>query len=562
MARIVIGAGMAALALRAGAQISPGPLSRAHEKLDGNRGCLSCHSPEKGVDPALCFRCHTALSDRVAAGQGLHARADYVACERCHPEHGGRDFVLVDWPGGRDTFDHARTGYALEGKHAGLACGKCHKPEAVSQAVRKREPDLVPSRTFLGLATGCVDCHLDPHRGSMKAASCTECHTQTSWKVEGGFDHSKTRYPLEGRHARVACLDCHKQPQPATVTTASGTSTLIFDQFRSADGHPACSACHRDPHLGRLGASCESCHDLNSFHATVESRFDHERTAYPLRGRHRTVECAKCHTAGRELRVPGYLRCESCHTDPHFGQLRSAAGGGACADCHTVDTFRPARFGLEAHSRSRFDLRGAHRAIPCSACHREVPARSLPRPWAAGSSARALQFKFASTACRDCHRDPHGGELDRFATDQGCASCHDQERWRPARFDHTRARFALLGSHARVDCAKCHPGPEKDSTRRFDGRPLDCAGCHRDVHAGQFAVSGTTNCARCHDQNRFRPASGFDHASARFKLDARHLNVPCQRCHPSERSADGPLVRYKPRPLECTGCHAPAEARG
>ncbi len=564
--RWLAGASLAAAGLGAplGAQISPGPLSLPHAKLDGNEACLSCHSAEKGVDRALCLKCHVALADRIAAGRGPHARPDFVACAHCHPEHGGRTFQLIDWPGGRDHFDHRETGWTLEGKHVRIPCADCHKPDRVAPAVLRREPGLDPRRTFLGLTTGCVDCHVDPHRGTMTAATCTGCHDQESWKNVRGFDHSRTRYPLDGAHAKVKCLDCHKQPAPPPGQEGSA-KTLLFAQFKAAGGRPACALCHRDPHQGRLGNACANCHSTTTFRSTSTAtvRFDHDRTAYPLRGKHRNVECAKCHPAGRELRVPGFERCETCHRDPHLGQLRKVSTGGACADCHAVDGFAPARYGPREHEKARFPLAGAHLAVPCSACHRLVAPGALPRSARAsmdfGGTARTRQFEFDRFRCKDCHRDPHGGELDRYAADKGCAACHDQNAWRPARFDHQQTRYPLRDAHLRVACEKCHPAAS-DGTRRFDGRPLDCAGCHKDVHAGQFVVAGNTDCARCHDERSFRPASRFQHAASRFPLDGRHVKVACAGCHPTESTPAGPVVRYRPRPVECAGCHGAKKA--
>ncbi|HSM14578.1 MAG TPA: cytochrome c3 family protein, partial [Thermoanaerobaculia bacterium] len=322
----------------ASAQISPGPLSEPHAQLEGSRNCLSCHHAEKGVDPALCLDCHEALGQRVSAGLGLHARPELASCERCHSEHNGREFELVFWEGGRERFDHARTGWALQGRHVGLDCAKCHRPDRVDPALLRLEPALDPGRTYLGLSTACTACHEDPHRGSMKAASCTECHSQESWKSPRGFDHAATRYPLTGRHATVACADCHRPEAP-------GAPALFFGQYAGA-ALPACADCHRDPHAGRLGRDCASCHSTASFRTGLDRGFDHERTRYPLRGKHRAVACAECHTAGRGLRIAGAERCETCHRDPHAGQLRTVASRtAACADCHTVDGFRPGRFG-------------------------------------------------------------------------------------------------------------------------------------------------------------------------------------------------------------------------
>ena len=101
------------------AQISPGPLSRAHAKLEGSTHCLDCHDPEKGVAADKCLGCHKPLQERVAAGKGLHARPEYRDCKTCHVEHQGVEYELVWWgKAGKKAFDHAQTGHPLAGKHA------------------------------------------------------------------------------------------------------------------------------------------------------------------------------------------------------------------------------------------------------------------------------------------------------------------------------------------------------------------------------------------------------------------------------------------------------------
>ncbi|KAB2962666.1 MAG: hypothetical protein F9K18_09510, partial [Thermoanaerobaculia bacterium] len=434
----------------ASAQISPGPLSAPHAALEGSSSCLSCHRAGRGVDPALCLDCHRALGQRVSAGRGLHARADHRACERCHSEHNGREFRLVDFgPGGESGFDHARAGWPLTGRHARVACRECHRPERVDPAVRQLESGLDPARTFLGQPTACAGCHRDPHAGTLGAAACADCHDTATWKQVRGFDHAKTRFPLDGKHAGAACAACHAR-------AGSDATPLAFGQFR-ARALPACADCHKDPHAGRLGADCARCHTSADFRAARRDAVDHERTAYPLRGRHRAVACERCHAPGRGLRVPGYQRCETCHRDVHVGQLAAVPGRSACADCHSVDGFLPARFGAAEHQAGRFPLAGAHRAVPCSQCHRPVRASELPSPFLRASAEAVVRFRFAATACRDCHRDPHAGSLDRHAGAEGCRSCHDESAWSQARFDHTRTRFPLLGRHAAVACARCHP---------------------------------------------------------------------------------------------------------
>ena len=613
------------------AQISPGPLAAVHAELEGSRHCLDCHRSGKGVDAKLCLACHRALSDRIAAGKGLHARAEYQTCQKCHPDHNGRDFALVFWPAaapaaapasapapgqdGRASFDHRLAGFTLEGAHAKLDCAKCHRPERVPAALRAKEAGVAVARTFLGLGTGCVDCHRDPHGGQPTPARCTDCHSQVAWKPAAGFDHGRTRYPLSGAHRDVACLKCHQQAGSArgeagteAGTEAGGEKVLLLSQFRDTP-QPACARCHQDAHRGKLGAACANCHDTGSWKTANRAKLDHDKTAYPLRGRHGQVACERCHVAGKGVggqswRMADFSRCESCHRDAHAGQLVTSLGGKGCVGCHGVEGFVPALYGPDEHARSTFALRGGHLAVPCVVCHREVPASTLPKAFvraASGLGKAVRQFRFAGTACRDCHQDPHQGQLDRYATVAagptsgpaagavGCAGCHNEESWRDVRFDHERSRYPLRGKHVQVACTGCHPrvapavavavplpvaaakpGAPKPGapppaviartltvSLQLTGRPTDCAGCHKDVHGGQLAIAGTTACERCHTVDGFKPASGFDHQrDATWKLDGAHIRVACAACHLATTTADGAaLVRYKPVEKTCEGCH-------
>ena len=176
-------------AAQLGELVSPGPLSSAHAKLEGLRSCEKCHERGNRVSAARCLACHADVASRIAAKKGVH-RDVADECAACHAEHAGRDAELR--PFETKGFDHAReAGFPLDGKHAPLAgrCASCHR-----------------TRSFLKLSASCVTCHADPHKGALGAA-CATCHsTAVAFReTRRSFDHAKTRYPLTGAHARVAC---------------------------------------------------------------------------------------------------------------------------------------------------------------------------------------------------------------------------------------------------------------------------------------------------------------------------------------------------------------------
>lgn len=541
------------------AQLSPGRLARAHAALEGASHCLDCHAAGKGVDPGRCLECHSLLRQRIAEGKGLHAGSDYRPCHRCHIEHHGEGFELVFWgEAGTEGFDHRDVGYVLEGAHSRLACRSCHKPELIRQAdlLRRHQKDL--HRTYMGLETTCLSCHNDPHGEQFQDRGCTDCHDQTAWKPAPGFDHATTRYPLTGAHTRVACDRCH----PAEATAGDGAGRL---RYRGVTAE-WCGDCHRDPHAGRLGRSCRSCHHTGSWNAGELESFEHDRTRYPLRGRHREAACRSCHRGGLLVRIAGYQRCRSCHADPHRGQLRQRPDGGACDSCHDLQGFSPPRYSVADHQQSRYPLEEAHLAVPCIACHRPLEAAALrslppaaPRLATSQQRGRVLQYRFPSTRCRECHGDPHAGALDRYMGADGCTACHDLGSWYTVRFDHGRTDFLLEGRHTQVGCRDCHPRVVLQGRRDqmlLSDLPLTCVGCHNDPHQGQLQPPGVDpRCTRCHTVDNWRASKFLHDRDSAFRLEGAHVRVPCADCHTTEILRDRPVVRYRPLPSSCAACH-------
>ena len=535
---LALAAVIAASAAPASAQISPGELAKVHASIDGSAGCLKCHAPQKGVDPERCLACHTVVRDRVAAGRGLHARPEYRKCETCHIDHQGRDTDLRWWgPKGVAGFNHGDTGYVLEGKHRALECAKCHNESRIANPAALKRGGGNPGRTYLGLGTTCVSCHADTHAGQFGAKDCLSCHTLESWKPATRFDHAKTRYPLTGRHAPVACEKCHPAAAgPKAVRRFAGVASA------------SCANCHKDTHAGRLGAACDSCHTTTGWNRLLRaSSFDHTKTAYPLAGAHRTVACEKCHKGSLTARLK-YQRCTDCHTDAHRGEFASRPDKGACESCHDVTSFALARYSFDEHQKSPWPLEGAHRAVPCSQCHARNAGQKTPT------------YRVVHDKCTACHTDTHRGSMNPWTGPTGCATCHNTNSWRAGSFDHAATRFPLTRGHERVTCAACHTSLKTRKAGEpltFKGLGTTCASCHRDVHAGQLAREGQTLCERCHTGAAWKPAEGFSHnRDATYALDGQHARVPCASCHRPETIAGQIVVRYKPLGATCANCHA------
>ena len=292
--------------------------------------------------------------------------------------------------GDAERFDHRRTGWALDGATERPLRGlsQAEAPPLAGGGVRARS--VRPARMVW--TTGPALLSDDAHRGAL-SEKCLECHDQRKWKPAPRFSHDSTDYPLTGRHAQVECADCHSSPKLATRRTAAGD---LVPAYRDVP-HRECSDCHGDPHRGGLGKTCSDCHLTSGFGAINRKAFDHARTRYPLRGRHLTVKCERCHDFSTPTgRRPAFATCGSCHRDPHAGTATLAGKPADCAACHGLGGFIT---GDVHRGRARGDAvpaggsspGGSLRRVPCRAragrTHRHatrgdyVCRLPLGRPW-------------------------------------------------------------------------------------------------------------------------------------------------------------------------------------
>jgi hypothetical protein len=563
----------------AGQVFSPGPLNKGHANLEGLANCTKCHVAGGQLSDQRCLDCHTEIKQRVAKRRGLHGLLSNAerSCNKCHHEHQGRDFDLVDWgKAGKAAFDHRRTGFPLLGKHAQVKCDQCHQERLlVDPAIRKLRRTHARRETYLGVAVQCSSCHFDEHRRQLRTA-CKDCHDEKGWKSAPGFHHARTAFPLEGKHAEVKCVSCHASERDPHFERSAFPRAVseVFSRFKPV-AHATCTACHKDPHQNRYGQDCTSCHSVEGWlvlKGAAGERAFHEKTRYPLRGAHAEVACKSCHGPfpGSRAVFKGlaFGTCTACHIDAHLSQLgKPKDPGAACERCHVVQGFRPARY--EAQDHASWPLAGAHEAVACVLCHRPEPSLDgravFLRAWI-GQRQRKDQISLTqfhppgnNARCDTCHKDPHGGQFRQRVRQAGCADCHGVAGWTEVRFDHDReTRFALTGGHAGRSCASCH-SPDASGTTRFTGTPLTCSSCHPDVHAGQFAPARgrQTDCTRCHSTWAW-PAISFEHRPpfTSFELQGKHAQVACAGCHREVTVAAGVQTRrYRGIPTACEDCH-------
>lgn len=537
------------------AQVSPGPLSHPHQSLDGPLKCASCHIFGAGAPKLRCLHCHGEIRLLVARKRGYHGRVvnrakGDIDCARCHTEHYGENFNIIRWPTSKDEFDHRETGYPLLGRHAGLRCEQCHNPRHISAEDRKRINVRDLTRTFQGLSAACLTCHEDPHTGQL-GADCQRCHNFTHWKPATTFDHSTAHYPLTGRHQEVPCAKCHHPL--ATDTRVTQYTGLKFAE---------CNDCHQDPHHGAFAARCESCHNTGAWKQVRSSpgSFDHDKTKFPLAGKHVAVACLKCHKdANFKTPVPHAL-CMDCHRDVHKGQFQHRTGHGECAPCHNEAGFRPSTFSVANHQSTEFPLAGKHAGVACAKCHTPAGADTNYHP--------------AFKACTDCHKDPHRGQFAAAPLNNRCEQCHTVDTFRPSTFTlarHQNVRFPLRGAHEAVACLDCHravAGGQGDAERQFHFPDLTCQGCHQDPHRGEFPATlksglkpGQNVCESCHGLRSWRELKPFDHATTKFALTGAHRVLACLDCHrPGEGQAPARQLHFQGAPGQCVGCHEDVHA--
>ncbi len=534
------------------AQLSPGDLHKAHAFLEGVKNCTKCHGLGSKLAVDKCLDCHRPIESERRSGQGLHSRNDYRECQNCHVDHQGRNYDLIYWGKGQDNFDHGQTGYRLDGKHASVACRLCHQKKYVKDQAVMEMDKIDLNRTFLGLDTACASCHIDKHRGQLSPL-CGNCHTMGAWKPAARFDHDKAKYLLVGKHQQADCVKCHP-----IITDNRKSDDTAYAKYKDIS-YDQCLDCHKDLHKGKLGNTCESCHNTEGWKVmNSNAKFDHGRTRYRLEGRHLAVTCDKCHLPRQPKIGLKFAACMDCHKDFHNGDFAKRDKKGACEECHTIDGFTPSRFVMAQHDKTNYPLREAHRAVICASCH--------IRP-GTNDKEKQYQFKFAATRCLNCHKDPHNGELKKYVDARGCESCHVETTWRQVVFDHGLTTFALEGKHAATICSKCHSRKSANDAKAeltFVGAKKICQDCHDDIHRGQFAKAPafflpgaySVDCGKCHSARSWQALTFSHDKDSRYKLEGAHRQVPCQKCHQTKTSGEIKWVVYKPLDIECASCHS------
>jgi hypothetical protein len=221
----------------------------------------------------------------------------------------------------------------------------------------------------------------------------------------------------------------------------------------------------------------------------------------------------------------------------------------------------------------------------CLACHEDIGERI--------ASGQGFHAGESEKLCIACHTDHHGAE-GRSTKEAALTEFH-----------HDKTNFALVGSHADLDCAGCHTeplaeleaqctkchseddphesalGPECEVCHSASGWPVglktlsdhgvamegghdglvcadchtqgdhladttSCHDCHDEGHGGTDA-----SCGDCHEVKGWKPAK-FDHGPCTCAFPGKHQTVGCIDCHEDFGFVD--------TPTRCEGCHQPEGA--
>jgi hypothetical protein len=439
-------------------------------------------------------------------------------CQDCH--------TTKAWENVLKTFDHKKdTQYPLTGAHEKVECEKCHTEKQAK--VDKYEA----MRFSVAQYDQCTDCHKDVHNGEFKEKKCQDCHATKSWEsVLKTFDHKKdTKFPLKGAHEKVECEKCHKEKQ----AKVDKYQAMLF----SVTKYTQCTDCHKDEHNGSFGQNCLECHNEKSFKVDNKSKsFNHDKTKYPLLGKHQKVECKKCHKIEKAFTdKTTYDQCLDCHEDYHKGAFSKSKKGTSCEGCHNVQGFTPPLFGIIQHKEARFQLDGAHLAQPCVFCHLKD---------------NKSKYYWEKIDCEACHENAHGKQFSRYYKEENwCSRCHDTSEWNTLKFSHEKTDFPLTGKHIEITCESCHK--PVDSIIQYEGNKKTCVSCHDDMHAKQLEAK---TCDKCHSTTQW-PITKFDHKkNTEFELDGQHKDLQCGQCHKLDVTIS--TIRFKPINHKCQDCHS------
>ena len=559
---------------------------------DFKMDCAACHTPEGWEIPMEFWEKESPSPNNVSKTTGRKL------------------------PFGTDRFNHASTEFTLQEQHTSVECKSCHQ-----------------TLVFTDANTDCISCHTDMHQQTV-GDDCARCHSSENWLVDNTAEiHYENGFPLLGAHITANCFDCHESESQLaferignecvnchldeyTATTSPdhngagfstnciechdingfdwSTENINHNFFPLTKGHDIddCAQCHKTGEYSSISPDCFSCHqsdfdasnnpnhqagnfstDCIDCHSTdpgwtPAAYLQHDAEYFPIySGEHNGEwdQCMDCHTNPTNF---AEFSCTTCHDNPETDNEHQGIDGysyhsQACLACHPTGDSD----GTFDHNLTNFPLTGSHLTVDCIDCH-------------------AAGYAGTPTDCASCHTtdfnqtvNPNHNTLG-LSTD--CASCHTTEpEWNPATFDNHNDYYALNGAHAAIasDCATCHNGD-------YNNTPNTCVGCHQDEYnqtnnPSHTALNFSTDCASCHSENAWEPAT-FDHDAQYFPIysglhngewdqcldchtnPSNYSEFTCVTCHanPETDNQHNGITGYSYNSPACLTCHPSGTADG
>lgn len=178
--------------------------------------------------------------------------------------------------------------------------------------------------------------------------------------------------------------------------------------------------------------------------------------------------------------------CFACHT-PFIGSTPEK-----CIACHKVEEIGLKTTKGEPIASEKKNV-AFHQKLTekdCVACHSDHRGVKAFRPISQFS--HHLLDPTLQKQCDSCHANP--GDALHLKIKGNCASCHSQDSWKPATFEH--ADYFRFDRHHNTECATCHV--DNDYSR------YTCYGCHehsrskiREEHFEE-GIRNYENCTECH----------------------------------------------------------------
>jgi hypothetical protein len=209
-------------------------------------------------------------------------------------------------------------------------------------------------------------------------------------------------------------------------------------------------ACHAEPfvHKDKFGTACADCHSTKGWGNSLASlgKFDHDKAAFHLTGKHRLVDCKSCHVNQVFKGTP--QTCVGCHKEPpsHKGNF-----GANCAQCHTTDTWNGATF-----QHPKFSITHGRKNNTCATCHTD-------------------QSNFKTYTCYNCHEH------------------------KPVKIEKVHVKRKILDFQ---DCMQCHGKGHKGKTNDKKGGKFTFLGfmeecpIHQDCRLSAFGHGPLKCCSR------------------------------------------------------------------